>query len=99
LSYPFLLKAVLGNYLRKNHLHFTHKCSRPFWVKADFIDFYADLSEEEVIRYSDSYLSEKGEVMGLVSALKEEGRIATLFHVQNTQRRMGGNYVVSKAVR
>ena len=55
---------------------------------ADFIDFYADLSEEEVIRYR-----------GLVSVLKEEGRIATLFHVQNTQRRMGGNYVVSKAVR
>lgn len=66
---------------------------------ADFIDFYADLSEEEVIRYRDSYLSEKGEVMGLVSVLKEEGRIATLFHVQNTQRRMGRNYVVSKAVR
>ena len=41
---------------------------------ADFIDFYADLSEEEVIRYRDSYLSEKGEVMGLVSVLKEEGR-------------------------
>ena len=41
---------------------------------ADFIDFYADLSEEEVIRYRDSYLSEKGEIMGLVSVLKEEGR-------------------------
>jgi len=41
---------------------------------ADFIDFYADLSEEEVICYRDSYLSEKGEIMGLVSVLKEEGR-------------------------
>ncbi len=41
---------------------------------ADFIDFYADLSEEEVMRYRNSYLSKKGEIMGLVSVLKEEGR-------------------------
>ncbi len=41
---------------------------------ADFIDFYADLSEEEVKRYRARYLSEKGEIMGLVSVLKEEGR-------------------------
>jgi len=41
---------------------------------ADFIDFYADLSEEEVVRYRTRYLSGKGEIMGLVSVLKEEGR-------------------------
>ena len=41
---------------------------------ADFIDFYADLSEEEVKRYRARYLSKKGEIMGLVSVLKEEGR-------------------------
>ena len=41
---------------------------------ADFIDFYADLSEDEVIRYRDRYLSEKGDIMGLASVLREEGR-------------------------
>ena len=41
---------------------------------ADFIDFYADLSEEEVIRYRDRYLNEKGNIMGLASVLREEGR-------------------------
>ena len=40
----------------------------------NFIDFYADLSEEEAICYRDSYLSEKEIVMGLISALKKEGR-------------------------
>ena len=40
----------------------------------DFIDFYADLSEEEVMRYRTRYVSKKGEIMGLVSVLKEEGR-------------------------
>ena len=64
---------------------------------ADFIDFYADLSEEEVIRYRDSYLSEKGEIMGLVSVLKEEGRqegrkersYNTLYSVIQTMRKNG----------
>ena len=41
---------------------------------ADFIDFYADLSEEEVMRYRARYIGEKGDIMGLVSVLKEEGR-------------------------
>ena len=41
---------------------------------ADFIDFYADLSEEEVMLYRDRYLSEKGDIMGLASVLRKEGR-------------------------
>ena len=42
---------------------------------ADFIDFYADLNEDEVGVYRMRYLSGKGEeTMGLVSELKEEGR-------------------------
>jgi hypothetical protein len=42
---------------------------------ADFIDFYADLNEDEVGVYRMRYLSGKGEeTMGLVSVLKEEGR-------------------------
>ena len=41
---------------------------------ADFIDFYADLSEEEVTLYRDRYLSEKGDIMGLASVLRKEGR-------------------------
>ena len=41
---------------------------------ADFIDFYADLSEEEVMRYRARYLSEEGDIMGLASVLREEGR-------------------------
>jgi hypothetical protein len=41
---------------------------------ADFIDFYADLSEDEVMRYRERYLSEKGDIMGLASVLREEGR-------------------------
>jgi len=41
---------------------------------ADFIDFYADLSQEEVMRYRARYLSEEGDIMGLASVLREEGR-------------------------
>jgi hypothetical protein len=42
---------------------------------ADFIDFYADLSEKEVICYRMRYFSEKGENnMGLANVLREEGR-------------------------
>ena len=41
---------------------------------ADFIDFYADLSEEEIMLYRDRYLSEKGDIMGLASVLRKEGR-------------------------
>jgi hypothetical protein len=41
----------------------------------DFIDFYADLNENEVSVYRLRYLVGKGEdTMGLVSVLKEEGR-------------------------
>jgi hypothetical protein len=32
------------------------------------------LSEEEVILYRDRYLSEKGDIMGLASVLRKEGR-------------------------
>jgi len=42
---------------------------------ADFIDFYADLNEDEVGVYRMRYLVGKGEeTMGLVSVIKEEGR-------------------------
>jgi len=42
---------------------------------ADFIDFYADLNEDEVEIYRMRYSVGKGEdTMGLVSVLKEEGR-------------------------
>jgi len=42
---------------------------------ADFIDFYADLNEDEIGVYRMRYLVGKGEeTMGLVSVLKEEGR-------------------------
>jgi hypothetical protein len=42
---------------------------------ADFIDFYADLSEKEVLCYRMRYFSEKGENnMGLANVLREEGR-------------------------
>ena len=40
----------------------------------DFIDFYADLSADEVVTYRIRYISEKGDTMGLVSVIKEEGR-------------------------
>jgi hypothetical protein len=42
---------------------------------ADFIDFYADLSEDEVVCYRMRYFSEKGEnFMGFMNVLREEGR-------------------------
>ena len=41
---------------------------------ADFIDFYANLSEEEIDQYRTSCLGEKGEIMGLSSMLREEGK-------------------------
>ncbi len=41
---------------------------------SDFIDFYADLSDEEVMRYRARYLSGEGDIMGLASVLREEGR-------------------------
>jgi hypothetical protein len=41
---------------------------------ADFIDLYANLSEEEIDQYRASCLGEKGEIMGLSNMLREEGK-------------------------
>jgi hypothetical protein len=42
---------------------------------ADFIDFYADFSEDEAVCYRMRYFSEKGEnFMGFMNLLREEGR-------------------------
>ncbi len=41
---------------------------------ADFIDFYANLSEKEIDQYRASCLGEKGEIMGLSNMLREEGK-------------------------
>jgi hypothetical protein len=41
---------------------------------ADFIDYYADLSEEELNRYTATYLTERGDLMGLAQQLRQEGR-------------------------
>jgi hypothetical protein len=43
---------------------------------ADFIDFYANLSEEEIDQYRTSCLGEKGEIMGLSNMLREEVKTA-----------------------
>ena len=40
----------------------------------DFIDFYADLSEQEIIEFRTHYLNEEGEIMGLAQILRQEGR-------------------------
>lgn len=40
----------------------------------DFIDYYANLTETEVIAYQQQYLETEGEFMGLVQTLREEGR-------------------------
>lgn len=41
---------------------------------ADFIDYYADLSDAEIGVYREQYLSERGEIMGLAQILRQEGR-------------------------
>jgi hypothetical protein len=41
---------------------------------ADFIDYYADLSTEELTRYTATYLTERGDLMGLAQQLRQEGR-------------------------
>ena len=41
---------------------------------ADFIDYYADLSPEELTRYTATYLTERGDLMGLAQQLRQEGR-------------------------
>jgi Domain of unknown function (DUF4351) len=40
----------------------------------DFIDYYADLSEQEIIEFRTHYLNEEGEIMGLAQILRQEGR-------------------------
>lgn len=40
----------------------------------DFIDYYADLTEEEIGLYRDHYLPQKGDVMGLAAILRQEGK-------------------------
>jgi len=40
----------------------------------EFIDFYADLSEQEIIEFQTHYLNKEGEIMGLAQILKQEGR-------------------------
>ena len=40
----------------------------------DFIDYYADLSEEEISTYQLQYLNEGVEIMGLAQILRQEGR-------------------------
>ncbi len=43
----------------------------------EFIDYYAKLSEEELIRYNEEYLpksSQKEEIMGFVEQVRKEGR-------------------------
>ena len=39
----------------------------------DFIDFYANLSEEEMTEFRTNYLNKAGEMMGLAQILKQEG--------------------------
>ena len=39
----------------------------------DFIDFYANLSEQEINEFRTHYLNEEGEIMGLAQILKQEG--------------------------
>ena len=41
---------------------------------ADFIDYYADLSAEEIDTYRTTYLTKQGDVMGLAQILRQEGR-------------------------
>ena len=40
----------------------------------DFIDYYADLSEQEIIEFRTHYLNKEGEIMGLAQILRHEGR-------------------------
>ncbi len=40
----------------------------------DYIDYYADLSDQEVARYREQYLTEGDEIMRLAESLRQEGR-------------------------
>lgn len=41
----------------------------------DFIDYYANLSEQEIDEYRTHYLNDTGEIMGLAQILRQEGRL------------------------
>ena len=41
---------------------------------ADFIDYYAQLNDEEIARYRERHLGQTGETMGLAQILRDEGR-------------------------
>jgi len=40
---------------------------------ADFIDYYADLSDAELACYTQTYLTARGDIMGLAQTLRSEG--------------------------
>ena len=40
----------------------------------DFIDYYAALSEQEIIEFRKRYLNSEGKIMGLAQILRQEGR-------------------------
>lgn len=40
---------------------------------SDFIDYYADLSEQEVMEYQRHYQEKEGEIMGMVKVWREQG--------------------------
>ena len=40
---------------------------------ADFIDYYASLSDDELALYNAKYMNERGELMGLAQQLRQEG--------------------------
>lgn len=41
---------------------------------ADFIDYYANLSDDEIDAYRQQYFTERGNIMGLAQILRQEGR-------------------------
>ena len=40
---------------------------------SDFIDYYADLTEQEVIEYQRHYQTKEGDIMGMVNIWKKQG--------------------------
>jgi Domain of unknown function (DUF4351) len=40
---------------------------------SDFIDYYADLTEQEVIEYQQHYQTKEGDIMGMVKIWTEQG--------------------------
>jgi len=39
----------------------------------DFIDYYADLTEQEIIEYQQHYQTKEGDIMGIVQIWTEQG--------------------------